>query len=238
LKLIADSAQSPTARINGRLPISFADAGGYSLNRHKHIQSGEGGVAVTYDSLIRDRLQALRNHGEVAAPEVALNNRTLIGHNWRLGEFEALIASLQYKRVDRMISSRRTVAKKLIEGLGSLEGLSIPKVDENTTHDYYILGMHFDSNIAGFARDHAVEALRAEGIDFVIGEYCELQKLPAYAKYNTKELPITESLNRAKFLGLYLCGYQFDDLLLSEVILAFEKVWKYSYMGENRDVKV
>lgn len=233
LKLIADSAQSPSARIEGRLPISFADAGGFSLNRHKHIQSGEGGIAVTYDADLRDRLQAIRNHGEVAAPEITLKNRILIGHNWRLGEFEALVAGLQYKRLEALVYSRRNAAKKLIEGLGTFEGLTIPDVAENSTHDYYILGMHFNSKIAGFTRDYVVDALRAEGIDFVIGEYCELQKLSAYANFAAGDLPITELLNRSKFLGLYLCGYQFDESLISEVITAFKKVWDYSIKTEK-----
>jgi dTDP-4-amino-4,6-dideoxygalactose transaminase len=228
LKLVADSAQAPSARIDGKLPVAFADAGGYSFNRHKHLQTGEGGIAVTNDKKLSDRMRALRNHGEVAAPEVTLDNDVLIGHNWRLGEFEALIATLQLGRFEQLIDSRRVAANKLIERLGMLEGITIPKCPDSSTHDYYILGMHFDSRVAGFNRDFLISALQAEGVDFIIGEYCQLHRLPAFRNYRATDLSITEELNEEKFLGLYLCGYEFADQLIHEIVLAFEKIWKFA----------
>lgn len=225
LKLVADSAQSPSATVDGKPPFSFADAGGYSFNRHKHIQTGEGGIAVTNSKVLADRMKAIRNHGEVAAQEITLSNSVLIGHNWRLGEFEALLARKQLQRFDHLIKSRQNAALKLIEKLRKLAGIYIPDTAQNYTHDYYILGMHMDSNVAGFSRDFAVSALRAEGVDFVIGRYCELHRLPVYSKYRSEDLRATNQLNDEKFLGLYLCGYDFDDQLINETIEAFEKVW-------------
>ena len=228
LKLVADSAQAPSARINGRLPVDFADAGGYSFNRHKHIQTGEGGIVLTNDQVLCDRMRAIRNHGEVAAQDVSLRNSTLVGHNWRLGELEALMARKQLQRFSPLISSRQDAALKLIEKLQNLEGISIPETPQNTTHDYYILGMHFDPVKVGFSRDFAVEALRAEGVDFIIGRYCELHRLAAYRNYRAEDMSATDNLNDETFLGLYLCGYDFDEQLISETVSAFEKVWNLS----------
>lgn len=225
LKLVADSAQSPSATVDGKPPFSFADAGGYSFNRHKHIQTGEGGIALTNSKVIADRMRAIRNHGEVSAQEITLSNRVLIGHNWRLGEFEALLARKQLQRFDHLITSRQKAALKLIEELRNLPGIYIPDTAQNYTHDYYILGMHMDSKVAGISRDFAVSALRAEGVDFVIGRYCELHRLPAYSEYRSEDLKTTNELNDEKFLGLYLCGYEFDDQLINETIEAFKKVW-------------
>ena len=52
LILIGDTAQSPGTVNNNRLTGTTAHVGGYSLNRHKHIQTGEGGVCVTNDTKI------------------------------------------------------------------------------------------------------------------------------------------------------------------------------------------
>jgi len=227
LKLIADSAQAPSARIDGQLPVYYVDAGGYSFNRHKHLQTGEGGIVVTNDKILSERLQALRNHGEVSAPNVTLKNSVLIGHNWRLGEIEAAIAVKQLDRLELLISSRRVTASKFIAELSRFPGISIPLTPKSSTHDYYILGMHFDAKAAGFSRDFLIEALQAEGVDFVIGQYCQLHRLPAYRKYRAEDMSVTDRLNREQFLGLYLCGYNFDDALINQTIAAFEKIWKY-----------
>lgn len=228
LLLIADSAQTPSALIDGKHPVNIADLGGFSFNRHKHLQTGEGGIVITDDPVYCDRLRAFRNHGEVSSSNLTMNNRTIIGHNWRLGEIEALIATLQLDRFETLISHRRFAAEKLIEGLQNLPGIFIPGLPQSSTHDYYILGMHFDTNVAGFSRDYLIQALRAEGLDFVIGEYCQLHRLPAYSKYRAGDLLVTDKLNREQFLGLYLCGYDFTDLLIVETIETFKKIWKYA----------
>ena len=59
LKVISDTAQSPGALYKGRHAGTLADIGGFSLNYHKHIHTGEGGVLVTDDSNLAERLQLI-----------------------------------------------------------------------------------------------------------------------------------------------------------------------------------
>ena len=62
LFLITDTAQSPGAD-NGKLKTgTSSDVGGFSLNYHKHIHTGEGGIIVTNDDQNAERLQLIRNH--------------------------------------------------------------------------------------------------------------------------------------------------------------------------------
>ena len=233
LYLVADSAQAPGAKIDGVSPSAIADVGGFSLNRHKHVQSGEGGVAITNNSRIAEVLQALRNHGEVANPSIVLNQRNLIGHNWRLGEIEALLAGSQMKNLEMHLLARRQAAYQISEALRGLEGLNIPKVPINYVHDYYILGMHFDENAVGVPRNTILAALKAEGVDFAIGEYCDLQKIPVFSNFRTGDLTNTEFLNKRGFLGLYLCGYEFNQNLIDLTLAAFEKVWAHRNELQN-----
>ena len=92
-------------------------------------------------------------------------------------------------------------------------------------HDYYILGLKYDSKKTGVSRDGVLNALRAEGINFALGYYCDIQKLPAFSDFRTGSLKNTEFLNSDGFLGLYLCGYQFDHDFLEKIVEAFQKVW-------------
>src|SRR5574343_113674 len=57
LKVISDSAQSPGALYKGQYAGTLADVGGISLNYHKHIHTGEGGVLFTHDDAGAERLQ-------------------------------------------------------------------------------------------------------------------------------------------------------------------------------------
>ena len=64
LKVISDSAQAPGAYYKGKYAGTPAHVGVYSLNYHKHIHTGEGGIVVTHDDEIAERMQLIRNHAE------------------------------------------------------------------------------------------------------------------------------------------------------------------------------
>ena len=66
LKVISDTAQSPGAIYKNKLAGTLSHIGGYSLNYHKHIHTGEGGVLVTNDDNLANRMRLIRNHGEAA----------------------------------------------------------------------------------------------------------------------------------------------------------------------------
>ena len=69
LKVISDTAQAPGALYKGRYAGTCGHVGGYSLNYHKHIHTGERGILVTDDDGIAERLRLIRNHGEVVVGE-------------------------------------------------------------------------------------------------------------------------------------------------------------------------
>ena len=92
LKLITDTAQSPGSLYKGRYTGTQSDVGGYSLNYHKHIHTGEGGVIVTNDKKIYEKLQLIRNHAEAVVEDKGVNDLVnMIGYNFRLGEIESAI---------------------------------------------------------------------------------------------------------------------------------------------------
>ena len=62
LLLIEDNSQAPLAIEKNKYCGTIGHIGIFSLNRHKHIQSGEGGICVTDDSSLAEKLQLIRNH--------------------------------------------------------------------------------------------------------------------------------------------------------------------------------
>ena len=87
----------------GKYAGTLTHIGGYSLNCHKHIHTGEGGVVVTHDEDYAERIRLIRNHAEEVVEGMKQQNLiNMIGHNYRMGEIEAAIGIEQLKKLIRM----------------------------------------------------------------------------------------------------------------------------------------
>jgi dTDP-4-amino-4,6-dideoxygalactose transaminase len=247
LKLITDTAQAPGATYFGKPTGTLADIGGYSLNYHKHIHCGEGGIIVTDDDRLADRVRLIRNHGEAVidseAPEDLCN---MLGYNFRMGEIEAAIASSQLDKLDERIRSRQRAAAQLNEGLKDLPGLKTPVVSEGCTHVYYVYALTLDIETIGIPRERILEALRAEGVPGLGAGYANLHLLPmfrnriaygtggfpwtsAYAgrdiRYGPGLCPVAEELHSRSLILFNICLFEFPPEDIDRVVLAFRKVW-------------
>ncbi len=161
LVVIEDAAQSPFARYDGRPVGSLGHMGVFSLNHHKHIHTGEGGVVTTSDARLAERLQLIRNHAEAVVGGKGIDDLTnMIGFNFRMGEIEAAIATCQMAKAPDLIAARRSNVAYLEAKLRDLPGLRFP--DPAHDHVYYLHPIDYDAAAAGAPRDRFVQALKAE----------------------------------------------------------------------------
>ena len=109
LKVISDSAQAIGSKYYNKYTGTSADIGGYSLNRHKHIQTGEGGIVITNNKKYAENIFKIRNHGEVINKDKSFRN--LIGYNFRLGEIEAAISIEQLKKLNKIVKKKTKISK-------------------------------------------------------------------------------------------------------------------------------
>jgi len=183
IKVISDTAQAPGALTKGKFAGTLTDIGGYSLNYHKHIHTGEGGILVTNDDDLADRMRLIRNHAEAVVGDMGrsdLNN--MVGHNYRLGEIESAIGIEQLKKLKYFIESRQQAAERLTKGLQKLEGLITPVIRKDCTHVYYVYPLILDSKLIGINKYKIVEALSSEGVPGLANQYANLHLLPMYQK--------------------------------------------------------
>jgi len=247
LRIISDTAQAPGARYHGAFSGTLTDIGGFSLNYHKHIHTGEGGVAVTNDDDLADRLQLLRNHAEsVVGAKGTLDITNMIGQNYRMGEIEAAIGIEQLRKLPHFVADRQRVASAFNAQLGELPGLQLPIVEDDCTHAYYVYPMTVDASVTGVSRDVIARALRAEGVPAVAAGYQLIHQLPLFQKriaygsqgfpwtlsesaravnYSLGVCPVAEGLHHQSFLGLGICQFRFDQSEIDQVVAAFHKVW-------------
>lgn len=164
LKVIEDAAQAPGVLYKSKPVGAIGDIGGFSLNFHKHIHCGEGGLLVTNNPDLAVRSQLIRNHGENATDYFGIKDiSNTIGSNYRFTELQAAIASEQFKKLDRLLNDRTEIGTYLSSRLKDFSGLSIPKMDEEgTTHSYYMYPIRFNQEHFGISRNLFLQAVSAE----------------------------------------------------------------------------
>lgn len=163
LVVIEDCAQAPWAEYKGRKAGTLGHMGVFSLNYHKHIHTGEGGVVVTNDDGLAERVQLIRNHAEaVVEPKGVDNIVNMIGFNFRLGEMEAAIGLCQLDKLDSLIRQRQSNVAYLERRIGSLPGLRPGPVANGAEHVYYVHPFLYDQSVTGLPRQVIVRALKAE----------------------------------------------------------------------------
>lgn len=163
LKIIEDCAQAPYAKLHGHFAGTLGDIGIYSLNYHKHIHCGEGGILVTNDDELADRLRLIRNHAEAVVENKGETNLTnMIGFNYRMTELEAAIANSQLGKLPAIVERYQENADYLKEKLNEIPFLTCPKVRNGATHSYYSFSITFNQNLAGIHRNIFANAVREE----------------------------------------------------------------------------
>jgi perosamine synthetase len=249
LKLLTDTAQSPGARVGDRYAGTLADIGGYSLNYHKHIHCGEGGIIVTDDERLAERTRLIRNHAECVVPDgepAQLAN--MLGYNFRMGEIEAAIASVQLRKLAPRVASRQRAAAQLTAALRGLPGLATPRVADGNTHVYYVYGLTLDAARLGVPRNRIVDALRAEGAPGIFAGYQNIHLLPLFQRkiaygtggfpwtsphasrevsYAPGTCPVAEELHARSFVGINLCMHEYPPEDVELIAGAFRKVWDH-----------
>ncbi len=246
LIVISDSAQAIGANYKEKKAGTIAHIGGYSLNRFKHIHTGEGGVIVTNNDEYAERMRLIRNHADaVSARRKIKKINNLIGFNFRMGEIEAAIAIEQLKKLDKIVLSRKKVAFKITDGIKSLNGIKTPFVPVDRDHIYYIYPILIDEWKIGVSAKKLCKALNAEGVS-IGSNYINVHTYPTYSEriaygnshypwvsdssesqilYKKGDCPVAEGFNEKGFLSMQLCSFEYHEKDIELVIDSFHKVW-------------
>ncbi len=186
LRVLCDAAHVPGCRYLDGFAGTYSDIGVYSLNQHKIIHCGEGGIAVTNDDELALRLQLIRNHAEAVVAEMGYTHLTnMVGGNLRMPEIEAAIAIEQLKKLPMLVRQRVELAEYLTEHLDGLDFLTPPAVREGSGHVYYLYPLKYHEDNTGISREKYVQNVRDLGIPlyrFAAGYIKPLYFEPVFAQ--------------------------------------------------------
>jgi perosamine synthetase len=164
VRVIEDCALSVGARLDGTHTGLFGDAGCFSFYPVKHLTTAEGGMFVSRDAELAQRVARLRAHGvdkthtERSTP--GMYDLPAIGLNYRLSEVQAALGRSQLRRIDENLARRRANFEAISEALDQLEDVHILDGPGNS---HYCLSIVLDEALGG-RRPEIVAELSTAGI--------------------------------------------------------------------------
>ena len=148
---------------------------------------GDGGAMMTNDDELAAKIRMIANHGQ----EKKYYHKVL-GCNSRLDTLQAEILKVKLKHLDEYSAARNRMATYYDESLGNIEGLTVPKRAENSTHVFH----QYTLKVEDGKRDELQKYLSEKNIPSMIYYPLPLYKQEAFQQYVEEgfSLPVTEKL--------------------------------------------
>ena len=133
----------------------------FAFYANKQITTGEGGMVVTADGAVKERVDSERNQGR--APDMGWLDHDRLGFNYRLSDIACALGVAQLERLDAMLADRARVAALYADALEGVEGLELPAPDaDGARRSWFVYVVRLPR---GADRDGAVRALAGRGIE-------------------------------------------------------------------------
>lgn len=176
LPIIEDAAEAIGSVYHGKRAGSMGTFGAFSFHGTKTITTGEGGMFVTNDESLYEKVLTLSNHGR-ARGQTKQFWPDMIGFKYKLSNIQAAIGCAQMERVDVLVAAKRKIFLTYQVGLQALPVCLNPEPPD-TTNGFWMPSMV--ASIAGFNRDQLLAEFKAENIDGRVF-FAPLSSLPMFS---------------------------------------------------------
>ena len=226
LKVIEDAACALGAKYKNKYTGTIGDIGCFSFHARKGVTTGEGGMVVTNNEKLADKIRNLSVFGMTSAWDRERSDKFIIpeftelGYNYKMGDITAAVGVAQLKKLDKIIARKRELAKYWDDNLREMDFIEAPYVNENVKHIYQSYVALVDKRIN---RNKLIEVLMKKGIQTQIGTYAShIQPV-----YNSEDkCPSSlDIFNRSLALPMYYMLKEEDiDIVASYLKKALEEV--------------
>uniref|UniRef100_UPI002AFE2496 DegT/DnrJ/EryC1/StrS family aminotransferase n=1 Tax=Hoeflea sp. TaxID=1940281 RepID=UPI002AFE2496 len=174
---IEDAAEAIGSAWGGKRAGSMGAFGTFSFHGTKTMTTGEGGMFVTNDSSLFERVTTLSNHGRDAS-EPRQFFPTVTGYKFKISNIAAAIGCAQIERIDELIARKRAIMAGYRQLLGPLDGIALNAEPDGVTNGYWMPSVVFD-RATGVTRNMLIEAFQAADIDARVF-FWPLSELPMF----------------------------------------------------------
>lgn len=197
LYVIEDACHGPMSAYKGKKLGTIGDIGCFSFFSNKNISTGEGGMLVTNQEELYNKIKLMRSHGMTTMSfQRALGHATNydvvdLGYNYRMDDIRASIGVIQLNKLKRDLERREEVRNWYIEYLSKIEGESICipfRGHKDFVSNYIFSIVLINSTVE--KRELIRMILHSKGIQTSV-HYPAIHRFSAYDKFS-KALPNTE----------------------------------------------
>lgn len=196
LKVIEDACHAPLTEYKGQKLGSIGDVGCFSFFSNKNISTGEGGMLITNNDNIADRIKLLRSHGmttmsyQRASGHATSYDVVDTGYNYRMDDLRASIGLVQISKLQVDLEKRARVRKWYLEELNEMSSIIIPFQNCTEFSSNYIMPIVLKDSTAE-KRDALRDALHSNGIQTSV-HYPAVHRFSVFEKYSSNDLKLTE----------------------------------------------
>lgn len=191
LIVIEDAAEAHGATVRGRKVGSFADMTCFSFYANKIITTGEGGMVVTNDDKLAEKLRLLRNLG-FTTPRF---RHEVLAYNFRMTGFQAALGAAQLKKIEHIIENKRRVAHTYNRYLNDIPGIRTPAELPWARNVYWMYAITVEPEF-GISRDELIKKLADAGVE-TRTFFCPMNQQPCLQQipgFRSTPLPVADRL--------------------------------------------
>ncbi len=215
LAIVEDAAHAPGASLEGHICGTLGDVGCFSFFSNKNLPLGEGGMIVTSDDELAERLRLLRSHGMTTLTwdrhrgHASSYDVLLPGFNYRLDEVRATVGLVELPRLLVENAARAGISARYRDALDGQHGLSMPfhgnGPDRTSSYHLAVVLLPEEAD-----RGQVRTALADDGIQTSV-HYPPIHTFSAYREAaRRRELPRTDAV-ASRLLTLPLYGRMTDE---------------------------
>lgn len=198
LFLIEDACHALGAEYKGKKVGNFADITVFSFHPVKHITTGEGGMAVTNNEKLAEKMRLLRNHGidkeakDRFGPSAGYAyDMKLLGRNYRMTDFQAALGISQLKKLNGFIRKRTDLASHYNELLSDVGFIRVPVLKGDVRHAWHLYTVLLEEQID---RDGFYKHMKAGNIGVNV-HYIPVYRHSYYAdSFDKEDFPVIEDI--------------------------------------------
>ena len=158
LRVVEDAAHAVGATYKEKMCGTIGDVGCFSFFANKNLATGEGGMVVTNDDDLAERIRVMRSHGMTTLTWDRHRGHgysydvTALGYNYRINEVASALGIVQLRRLAENNARRKRIAARYRKMLEGVEGIACPfsgKVDGESSHHIFPVVLSGDLPRAG-----------------------------------------------------------------------------------------
>ncbi len=190
IPLIEDCAEAHGAEYRHKKVGLFGVISCFSFYGNKMITTGEGGMCLTDDPLIMEKMRVLRDHGMSQSKKYW---HDMVGYNYRMTNLQAALGVSQLKRIDDLIERKRRIASLYSEFLSNNPNITSHHDVHEDKRTFWLYTVLINGLDKEEFRDMTIDSLRKIRIETRPFFY-PVHTMPTYSKYQKEKMTYTDSI--------------------------------------------